>query len=136
MPRRHGRRDRPTPPLSEGHGAPAVAGDVTWQHTVFPGAFWTTPGGDFNATVSATAVIPEEGQDGEGGQGDERPHDWGTTAEMVADVQAWLDAPASNHGWILIGDEAGDSNTGKRFETRSTSNPLLRPSLTVKYAAP
>jgi len=29
---------------------------------------------------------------------------WGSTPQMVADIQLWLDDPASNLGWILTGD--------------------------------
>ena len=122
-------------PDSEGHGAAANPGDVTWQHTFFPNSFWGVPGGDFNPVLGAVAVIPEEGQDGEGGQGDERPHDWGSTAEMVANVQAWLDNPGENYGWILIGNEL-EIRTAKRFETRHTANPALRPSLMIRYTPP
>jgi hypothetical protein len=36
---------------------------------------------------------------------------------MVADVQQWLDQPASNFGWIIIGNES-QSGTSKRFNSR------------------
>jgi hypothetical protein len=35
----------------------------------------------------------------------------------VADVQQWLDQPASNFGWIIIGNES-QSGTSKRFNSR------------------
>jgi hypothetical protein len=54
---------------------------------------------------------------------------------MTADVQIWLDNPTQNFGWILIGNEV-DANSSKRFETRETADPLLRPSLTIKYVPP
>ena len=44
---------------------------------------------------------------------------------MVADVQGWLDNPASNFGWLMLGDESTNL-TAKRFDTReSTSPPVL-----------
>jgi hypothetical protein len=36
---------------------------------------------------------------------------------MVANVQQWLDQPASNFGWIIIGNES-QSATSKRFDSR------------------
>jgi hypothetical protein len=53
---------------------------------------------------------------------------------MAADVQDWLDSPASNFGWILIGDEATPFSA-KRYA--SSDNPVVedRPTLTVDYTA-
>ena len=48
---------------------------------------------------------------------------------MVADVQSWLVNPASNFGWLVLGDESG-SGTAKRFDTRESASP---PVLTVEY---
>ena len=36
---------------------------------------------------------------------------------MVADVQSWLDNPATNFGWLVLGDES-DILTAKRFDTQ------------------
>ena len=91
-----------------GGGAPATAGDATWLHTFYPGSFWTAPGGDFSATVSGSQTV-----DGIG------PYTWGSTAQMVTEVQGWLDSPAGNFGWILIGNEA-TTVTSKRFESRES----------------
>ena len=48
---------------------------------------------------------------------------------MVADVQSWLDNPASNFGWLVLGDETA-SATAKRFDTRESASP---PMLTIQY---
>ena len=32
-----------------------------------------------------------------------------SSAQMVADVQGWLDNPASNFGWLMLGDESTKS---------------------------
>jgi hypothetical protein len=92
-----------------GGGAPATTGDATWLHTFYPGSFWTVAGGDFAATVSASQSVGAIG-----------PYTWGSTAQMVADVQDWLDNPAGNFGWILIGNEAA-LGSAKRFETRESA---------------
>lgn len=98
-----------------GGGAPATTGDATWLHTSYPGSLWGTPGGDFAATMSATQSV--------GGDGS---YTWGSTAQMVADVQDWLDNPGNNFGWILIGNEAAQQSS-KRFASRenATDPPQL-----------
>jgi hypothetical protein len=93
-------------PEREGGGAPAEIGDATWQHTFYDNSFWSTPGGDFVAGVSASILVGVTGG-----------YTWGSTAGMVADVQQWLDQPASNFGWVIIGNESG-SATSKRFDSR------------------
>ncbi len=95
-----------------GGGAPAENGDATWQHTFFPDSFWSTPGGDFVASASASIPVTDDVTGG---------HVWGSTAGMVADVQQWLDQPASNFGWIIIGNES-QSATSKRFDSREIQN--------------
>ena len=54
---------------------------------------------------------------------------------MVADAQAWLDTPATNFGWILIGNEA-QLKTAKRFNSRENPNSSNRPVLTLDYFPP
>lgn len=113
-------------PLSpnEGGGTTPTTGDATWIHTFFATSFWTTPGGDFSATVSATTAVNTLGF-----------HTWGSTTNMVADVQSWLGAPAGNFGWILVGDESTDG-TATRFDTRTNGTVANRPALIVHYTRP
>ena len=106
---------------SGGSGAPALPGDATWLHTDYDVEFWTDPGGDFAPDPSGVAAVGESGA-----------VVWASTPEMLADVQSWLDAPASNHGWILIGDETAPS-TAKRFASREAPDETLRPRLVVTY---
>ena len=107
-------------PGEEGIGDIAEPGDATWLHTFFPGDFWTSVGGDFAAAASATTPVNAEG-----------PYDW-SSAQMVADVQAWLDRPSMNFGWVVVGDES-TSPTAKRFA--SSENPLAatRPKLVIEF---
>lgn len=111
-------------PGEEGGGAQAEPGDATWIHTFFDTNFWTTVGGDFSATVSGSQSV--------GGVGG---YTWGSTAEMVADVQDWVDNPASNFGWLVKGDESAAS-TSKRFDTRENPTTANRPVLTINYTPP
>lgn len=110
----------------EGCGANSVNGDSTWIHRVKPGTLWTNMGGDFVATPSDTKFV--EGQD--------LTTTWGSTPGMVADVQAWVNNPATNFGWLLIGEEVADGGTAKRFNTRENSIVSTRPQLVVHFSAP
>lgn len=59
------------------------------------------------------------------------PYQW-TGPGLVADVQAWLDDPATNFGWLIKGNEFNFPTT-KRFDTRENA-PGVRPTLTVEFA--
>ena len=107
-------------PGEEGDGAPATPNDATWRHRFFDTVFWTNEGGDFSATVSATQSVGPIGQ-----------YTW-SSAQMVTDVQSWVDNPASNFGWLVLGDES-TSITSKRFDTRESASP---PVLTIQYISP
>src|SRR3990172_8140426 len=54
---------------------------------------------------------------------------------MVADVQDWLDNPAANFGWIVMGNE-GTVETAKRFDSKENTTAGNRPSLTITYTPP
>ena len=107
---------------SGGGGAPAEPGDATWLHTHYDTEFWDEPGGDFAPNPSAVTSVSDAGL-----------YVWGSTPGLVADVQAWLDAPESNHGWILVGGEEG-RQTAKSFASRESPNEVSRPRLVVEYA--
>ncbi len=107
-------------PMGEGDGAPATPNDATWRHRFFDSVFWTTQGGDFSPTVSASQSVGVIGQ-----------YTW-SSAQMVADVQSWLDNPASNFGWLVLGDESAIA-TAKRFDTRESASP---PMLTIEFNGP
>jgi hypothetical protein len=107
--------------LEEGGCAPSLVGDVTWIHTFFDTGFWDAEGGDFSTVASASRTIGAVGL-----------YDWGSTAQMVSDVQGWLDAPSQNFGWVLLGNEAATGTT-KRFDTRQHPDTSVRPILTITY---
>jgi hypothetical protein len=106
----------------EGIGALAAPGDATWLHRFFAVERWSQAGGDFAATASATRTVVEDGA-----------YTWSSDT-MLMEVQSWLDTPATNFGWVLIGNEA-TSRTAKRFHTRESS-PALRPRLVVDFSPP
>ncbi len=108
-------------PRGGGQGDPAAPGDATWLDAEFGSVSWSTPGGDFGA-ASASALVGS----GNGSQGV-----W-SSAAMAGDVQGWLDAPATNFGWILVGDEAR-SPTSRRFSSREGS---VLPTLLIDFEPP
>ena len=105
----------------EGPGDGAHPGDATWLHTFFADSFWTNPGGDFDATISASTIVGAASG----------YYTW-SSAQMVAEAQSWLDNPDSNFGWILMGGEDVEQSA-KRFDTREHSDPSKRPTLIITY---
>jgi spore coat protein A len=108
----------------ESSGTTATAGDATWIHRFYPGSPWSASGGDFQAAASASLSIATGNVF----------QTW-NSAGMAADVQAWVNAPAANFGWLLRGDEASSANT-KRFDSRQGDTPANFPRLTVTYLPP
>jgi hypothetical protein len=109
---------------ADGLGVAPTANDATWQDRFYNVNQWATPGGSFTATASATTSVDAQGV----------TYSW-TSAQLAADVQNWLDNPASNLGWIVIGDEV-NATTAKRFGSRENATPGFRPLLTVTYLGP
>ncbi len=72
---------------------------------------WTAAGatGDFTATASATTSVSGP---------DNAPFTWPSTATMIADVQSWLDTPATNFGWALINVQEETIRSQKVFYSR------------------
>lgn len=110
-------------PDQEGQGAASAPGDATWIHRSFNTTPWTTPGGDFNPTASATTSVEAVAF-----------YSW-SGAGLTADVQDMLDTPASNFGWIVVGDESTDV-TAKRFDSREIKDLASQPKLTVTFDPP
>lgn len=111
----------PSDPLgSEGTGTAAQNGDATWQHAFFGGAAWTTPGGDFALSASASTTLSGLGNALFSAPG------------MIADINAWLAQPAVNFGWFLLVDETGQQNA-RRFSSRNLGDEDTAPMLTLDY---
>jgi len=110
-------------PGQQGGGGVAEAGDATWVHRVFPDTLWSTPGGAFSPTASAVQQVASVAS-----------YTFGSTAEMVTDVQGWLDDPSDNHGWALVLPSPA-IGSAKRFNSREHGTASSRPRLTVTYEA-
>lgn len=107
--------------LQGGQGAPSVDGDATWIHRFWDSEPWDNPGGDFDSTASATTDV---------GILSDR-FEW-TSDGLVDDVQRWIDDPATNFGWLLVGNE-DEVQTAKRFRSRENLVEDQRPELILEY---
>lgn len=110
-----------------GQGFPANPGDATWSSAFYQSQPWTTAGGDFTTTTSASKLV--------GGTTVNIPFTWSSTPQLVADVQSWVDHPSSNFGWLLKGDES-TIQTFRGFYTRESTTAGFRPTLTIGYTTP
>ena len=114
-----------------GSGAAAGTNDVTWLYTFYNATTptsspaWTTPGGDFAATVSATSFAGTSSQYG--------IVSW-RSETMKTEVSAWLTDASTNYGWLLQGDES-TGQTAKQFSSHENATVANRPILKVYYTA-
>jgi hypothetical protein len=102
-----------------GGGIAAAAGDATWTYRFYNTTQWASPGGDYAALASATTTI-----------GGVSFYTWSGPG-MAADVQSWLDS-GGNFGWLIKGGES-IAGSAKRFDSRETLDPTLRPLLEIQY---
>lgn len=106
-----------------GAGTAATTGDATWNARFYDASNptnWSTAGGVFNATASATTTVGTT----------LGSYSW-SSQQMAADVQSWFGAPANNFGWILVGDES-TSSTARVFNSREGS-ASVQPKLVISY---
>ncbi|MCB9852541.1 MAG: CHRD domain-containing protein [Phycisphaerales bacterium] len=110
-------------PGGGGIGGAATPGDATWTHSDYNTVTWTTTGGDFAFSPSATTTVDDVGY-----------YTW-TSSTLTGEVQSWFADPASNRGWIVIGDES-TAPTAKKFDSKDNPTPSFRPVLMVEYTPP
>src|SRR3972149_12113428 len=94
----------------EGEGVAATTNDATWRHRFYSTVFWSAQGGDFSATVSASQSVGVTGT-----------YTW-SSAQMVADVQSWLNGPSTSFGWVGPGGGGVDTKA-QTFGPRERTNP-------------
>ncbi len=106
-----------------GQGGLSTPQSATWIHRFYPDVLWTSIGGDFNASPSATLFVAGIGSY------------TCTSPQLAADVHEWLRARASNFGWLLKGPE-GPIVSAKRFESREALIAADRPTLIIDFTPP
>ncbi|MEM7048780.1 MAG: DNRLRE domain-containing protein [Acidobacteriota bacterium] len=94
-----------------GGGAQARPDDATWLHRFYDQQLWQEAGGDYVAEASAEIAVDQEGT-----------YEW---MGLAPDVQRWLAEPATNFGWIAIGEETEAPTTKRYFSREGTTGPQL-----------
>ena len=117
------------PVTQPGQGVPATAGEATWLHAFYPTNQWTEPGGqpgtDYSSIESSFEIIYDVAGS---------PYIFPSTPELVDDVQAWINKPATNHGWMFRCADELPRFTARRFGTREDADNA--PLLELKYLVP
>ncbi|MEO7309868.1 MAG: DNRLRE domain-containing protein [Chitinophagaceae bacterium] len=105
-----------------GHGSAATTNDATWANR-FTGtpSPWTTAGGDFEPITSGSTNVTAAGAFSITGTG------------ISADVQSWINSPASNMGWILAGNE-GLAQSAMSVASKENTSEAQRPALTITFS--
>ena len=105
-------------------GAPAEAGEATWNARLFPTTLWSEPGAkagaDYISTASATESLSGVGR-----------YSFIST-NLASDVQGWLDNPGTNFGWLV--KVRNELQTGTLLSFSSRENVAAR--LRVQYEPP
>ena len=102
------------PGVLTGTGEAAGDGEATWESRRHPSTPWGRPGGspdlDYRATRSASSAVGTSVS-------------FGGTAEIVADVQAWVEDPRSNFGWLIKDSlEVATNQTARRLASRELAS--------------
>ena len=111
-----------------GESAGAITG-ATWNQPSCgtAAATWSTAGGSVVAAVSAQALAPAA---------IDSAVTWDAAsagnAGLIADVQGWIDAPASNRGWRITSSTEGGAN-GLAQRLYATEAPANAPALALAY---
>ena len=107
-------------------GVQATTNEVTWNARLYSAPLWSVPGTsspvDYFSAASATNFIAGVGT-----------YTFNSNSNLVADVQAWVNNPGTNFGWILTSLLENTSTTIRRFGSRESTNAPL---LTVQYSLP
>jgi hypothetical protein len=108
-------------------GFPADAGEATWNCRFAPDQRWSSPGAvaptDFSTAISASQFIAGNGA-----------YIFDSTADLVTDIQSWLNSPENNFGWILMSQAEATAKTARKFGSREDTNNA--PVLAIEYTLP
>ena len=118
-------------------GAPATAGETTWNARILGTANWTAPGAKSNAAAAASASMAV-------GSTDNAKYSW-TGLGLVADVQLYVNDPTQNFGWLLTSRAEASARSVRGFASRQggagtlvvvyTPAPNVPPSVSITSPA-
>ena len=122
------------PSNAPGQGLSATTNEATWLSPfALTTNLWFTPGAaatnDFAPTISASQIVYDDIQSPY-----TFPDPSADPTPMIADIQMWLDNPATNFGWIFICESEDVPSTARRFGSRE--DPNFPPQLTIQYLVP
>ena len=99
--------------------------EATWNNRSSASGGWSSPGAeapaDFSTALSATAPVAGLGVS-----------TFASTTNLIADVQAWVDNPGTNFGWIVLTQSEEVAKTARRITSREGGNN--GPTLVVEYS--
>ncbi len=101
---------------------------ATWNDAS-AGTAWSAPGGAAGTDFAAGASTVSPGMAGGSFLA------LTSVAGLVADVQGWIDAPATNAGWMLRNQAEATLRSAGRIADLAASVEAQRPTLTVTYSA-
>ncbi|HUS37709.1 MAG TPA: DNRLRE domain-containing protein [Verrucomicrobiae bacterium] len=108
-------------------GAIAGTGEATWIAPKAPSPTWAVPGAgdntDASPTISSSVTIEGLGA-----------YTFASTPALTADVQNWLNNPASNFGWMMRSVAENLQQSARRFANRESGSNT--PTLTIGYNLP
>jgi hypothetical protein len=122
------------PVIAPGQGSLAKTNDATWlsPHALTTN-LWFAPGAaptnDFDPAVSASQIVYDVAQSPY-----IFPDPSADPSQFIANLQLWLDNPATNFGWIFICESEDVPNTTRRFASREATN--LAPELQIQFLLP
>ena len=105
-------------------GASALPGQSTWNSRAHLQVAWSVPGGQAGSefgSVSSSIVSLD-------GVGSYR---FPETPALIGEVQSWVDFPATNFGWVIMGMDESIVASARRVASRESV--VGRPRLTVGY---
>jgi glucose/arabinose dehydrogenase len=111
-------------------GALATNNEATWISRLQGTSDWTAAGAmnDVAATASASTAV---------GATSPTTYSW-SSAALVSDVQAWLNNPAQNFGWLLVSEAEVTSRSVRGFASRESGVNVgtLQVGFTAQAATP
>lgn len=108
-------------------GSTASPNEASWNQRLTGASSWSAPGAaagsDYASSASASTSVSGTGS-----------YSFGSSSGIVDDVQAWLNNPSSNFGWILISQSESVSKSARRFGARESGGNA--PTLFIQYSVP
>ncbi len=114
-----------------GLGLLATTNEATWNSRfAFTTNLWSSPGASNDYATAVSSSTPVYGVA-------DFPH-FNSTPQMIADVQDWVNDPASNFGWLLKSESEATAKTARGFGSREFAGADVNspPYVAVEFVPP